>query len=369
MPLGSPQGGAEILLQNLLSADVLSFRYTLAFLENGPLVEYARGLGYDVEVFPATRLRAVGNYVKTVASLRSWIRRKQLSAVLSWMPKAHLYVAFARPFLGVKAMWFQHGVPHAGDRMDNLITMLPTDAILCCSEASMEGQGQVFPRRELHVCYPGVRLAGEAVSREEARRRLALEPDGYIIAMIARLERWKGAHIFVEAAAKLQAQYPGTRWFLVGGAHAHDARYAAELGERIKALGLGERLTLVGQRPAAEVRLWQRAADVIVQPTTGAEPFGMAIVEAMGLGRVVVASEIGGPCEIIEDGRSGVLVRPGDVDELAAAIAGLLQDPERRQSIEAEAASRSGRFSIENFALRLEEIVSEVTQLSPANKQ
>ena len=363
MPLGSPRGGAEILLQNWLSASRMSSRYVLAFLEEGPLVAHARSLGYDVEVMPTTHLRHVGNTLQTILALRSWIRRKHLRVVLSWMAKAHLYIAPASSLLGVRTVWYQHGVPDKSDRMNQLITALPAQAVLCCSETARATQQKWSSKHNLYVCYPGVDAPDHAVTAEQARGKLGLSPEETVICMVARLERWKGAHVLVQAAPEVLAAHPECRFFIAGGPHPFDPSYAEELKAMIRTLDLNQRVILLGQLPPEEVRLWQISSDLIVQPTSGIEPFGIAVVEAMSLGKVVVASDLGGPAEVIQQDRSGVLFPPRDAGGLAKTIVALLSDPERRQRIGREAIQRSEQFSMRVFVDRLDELLGEIAAL------
>jgi glycosyltransferase involved in cell wall biosynthesis len=117
---------------------------------------------------------------------------------------------------------------------------------------------------------------------------------------------------------------------------------------------------LAGQKSMAEVPKWQSAADLIVHPVTGVEAFGMAVPEAMALGKVVIASDEGGPGEVIEDGISGVLVKKGDAENLARVAIDLLGNPERRQMLEAGASRRAQDFSVARFAHRLDELFAMI---------
>jgi glycosyltransferase involved in cell wall biosynthesis len=360
MPLGSQQGGAEALLQHFLRHGDHGYEYVCAFLEDGPLVAEVRELGYDTTVFPTTHLSHLSNYLKTLRSLRRWIKAKKLQMVVSWMPKAHMYVSPVALFLPVRAVWFQHGVPHKHP-IDRLITLLPADAVLCCSETSKRGQDQMFPVRPSHVCYPGVALsAGEGKSKDEARDNLGLPKKTPLIGMVARLEHWKGAHVFVDAAAEILNRYPEATLFIVGGKHPLDVAYSENVYAMVRKLNYGERLILAGQRPMTEVPLWQAAADVIVHPVVGVEPFGMSVVEAMGQGKVVVASDLGGPAEVIENGVSGILIRGGDPSLLALTVIQLLEDPSRRVAIEKQASLRAQRFSVDAFAERFNEVMAKL---------
>jgi glycosyltransferase involved in cell wall biosynthesis len=361
MPLGCQQGGAEALLQHLLRHHPHDHEYRCAFLEEGPLVDEVRDLGYDTTVFPTTHLSHLGNYLTTVRALRSWIRTEKVRLVFSWMPKAHIYVSLASLFLPVRVVWFQHGVPY-GHPIDRLITLLPANAVLCCSRSSKRGQDQMFPERRSLVCYPGVALLSDkkTVSQDDARQCLKLSTTGAVVGMVSRLEHWKGAHIFVEAAAAILKRYPKATFFIVGGEHKFDVPYAQKVHSMVRDLNIGNQFILAGQRPLSEVPLWQAAADVIAHPVVGVEPFGMSVVEAMGQGKAVVASDIGGPAEVIENGVSGILIRGGDSSLLASTVIQLLDDSARRLAIEKQAYLRARSFSVDVFAARFNELIGEL---------
>jgi glycosyltransferase involved in cell wall biosynthesis len=255
---------------------------------------------------------------------------------------------------------FQHGVPHRHP-MDRLISLFPAKAVLCCSETSKRGQDQMFPVRQSHVCYPGIVLSSEAAkSKTQSRNLLGLSETAPIVGMVARLEHWKGAHIFVEAAGKILERHPEATLFVVGGDHPLDVAYAERVREMVRELSCGEQFILAGQRPMTEVPLWHAAADLIVHPVVGVEPFGMSIVEAMALGKAVVASDLGGPAEVIQNGVSGILIRGGDAGLLASTVLQLLEDPDRRAAIEDQARLRAQDFSVDAFAARFNQIMTQL---------
>ncbi|GGH09239.1 hypothetical protein GCM10011586_27120 [Silvibacterium dinghuense] len=181
--------------------------------------------------------------------------------------------------------------------------------------------------------------------------------------MVSRWERWKGVHVFLEAIAKLTALEPETSFFIVGGPHPRDPDYAHEIETMAARLNLGDRLILAGQRPADEVPLWLASADLIVHPCIGTEPFGMAVAEAMGMGRTVIASNTGGIPEIIRHGKDGFLIPPGDSTELADIMLRLLRDPALRAETGKQARERGRSFSVDRFADRIDSLLdTAVTQ-------
>jgi glycosyltransferase involved in cell wall biosynthesis len=106
-------------------------------------------------------------------------------------------------------------------------------------------------------------------------------------------------------------------------------RYSAGLMRQAEALGIADRLRLVGEcedMPAALL-----LADVVVHASTQPEAFGRVVIEAQAMGRLMIASDLGGPVETVEHSVTGWRVPPGDAGALAAAIEGALALPDERR--------------------------------------
>ena len=158
-------------------------------------------------------------------------------------------------------------------------------------------------------------------------------PGQRIVLLPARLTRWKGPLVLVEALARL----PGVIGVLAGGG---SEAFAREVQDRAAALDLGPRLVLAGHVDAMAVALL--AADVVVHASTDAEAFGRTVIEAQAMARPVIASDLGGPRETVEEGVTGWRVKPGDPAALAAAVARVLAMPEA----EREAAGARARAAV-----------------------
>lgn len=141
-------------------------------------------------------------------------------------------------------------------------------------------------------------------------------------------------------------------------------------GVRIALAGPGTPPALPDAGPGGRVRWagWLDAdakarafatADVIVMPSLS-EGLPIALLEAMGHGRAIVASRVGGIPDVVEDGREGLLVEPGDADALAAAIAALAADPARRRALGEAARARVAEFSEPAVIARLAGLYAEV---------
>jgi glycosyltransferase involved in cell wall biosynthesis len=359
MPLSSQLGGAEALLQHLLRNSGNMFRFVYAFLEQGPLANEALRLSYETVVIPTTRLLHLPNYTKTVFAMRSWIKKHEMDIVLSWMPKAHLYTGVAAFGLRARPLWFQHGVTH-GSTLDRIATLIPSDGVLCCSKMAADHQRRLSPRRETFVLYPGVAIPEGRLSSATARKQLGLPERIPLVGMVARLERWKGAHTFIAAAESVWRSYPDAMFYIVGGPHEADPDYALELQKMVGRLSRPNQFLLIGQKPRSETVQWQAAADLLVHAAP-IEPFGMVIAEAMALGKAVIAGNTGGPAEMIEQGISGILI-DCTPERVAEAILDLLDCPERRHQLEERARVRATDFSVPAFVSRLEAILAQVRE-------
>jgi glycosyltransferase involved in cell wall biosynthesis len=350
VPFGHQQGGAEAMLIHLLRENAATplADFSCFFLKDGPVVDYAKSLGYRVTIIKAGRLSELHHYVRTVWELRRELRRQRIDSVLSWMSKAQLYVGPASWGLGMPVFWFQHGIS-SGGWMDRLSGTLPTTGIFASSNTAVAAQQKISPQRPVVVCYPAVDLAHLENARLQGqaywRAHLGLPAQAPIVGMVARLVRGKGVDVFIKTVTQLAHHHPDLHGFVVGGTHPLDPDYARELYALAAETGLGDRLRLVGQRPLEEVAGWWCACDVAIHPVTGSEAFGMGIVEAMAMEKPVIASALGGPAEIIQDRVTGFLCAPGDVDGLVRTTQEVLADPELRQSLGRAARARARDFS------------------------
>ena len=140
---------------------------------------------------------------------------------------------------------------------------------------------------------------------------------------------------------------PDVHAVVVGGDHPLEPGYRAELEALAERLGISERVHMTGYQPDATA--WMRRFDVVVHASDN-EPFGIVLLEAMAIGKPLVAGAGGGPLEVIRDGVEGFLVPYGDSGLLAQRISEYLADPELRRRTGAAAAERAAEFSPHRFA-------------------
>ena len=168
-------------------------------------------------------------------------------------------------------------------------------------------------------------------------------PDGVPVVMLpARLTRWKGQALIVDAVARLNTR--DICCVFVGGTT--DDAFLTELNKNIEQRELGGCIRFAGD--CADMPAAYMLADIVVSASVRPEAFGRVIVEAQAMGRPVIAADHGGARETIVSGETGWLVKPNDPDALASAIEiALAAKPEQRATM-AQAAMRNAR---QNFGL------------------
>jgi glycosyltransferase involved in cell wall biosynthesis len=177
-----------------------------------------------------------------------------------------------------------------------------------------------------------------AAEREQARARLGIAPGELAIGTVGMLEQRKGHRYLLDAIAsaiRSRPSAPQPLCFIAGEGSLRD-----ELLRQAAELGISSRIRMLGM--LADSRVLLDALDIFVFPSLK-EGLGVALLEAMACGLAVVASRAGGIGEVVEEGRSGILVPPGESAGIADAIAELADDPNFRSALGGAARERVER--------------------------
>lgn len=158
------------------------------------------------------------------------------------------------------------------------------------------------------------------IDTKAARKKLGQSPEEKVVLFVGNLKSVKGLQVLLKAFCRVVKQVPKARLILVG-----DGPLRSLLKRQARELDLEEKVTFVGRRPHDEIPLWLNSSDVVVLPSLS-EGFGGVVLEAMGCGKPVVATDVAGASEIVQHRKSGYLVKPKDVDGLAQYLTILLKD-------------------------------------------
>jgi glycosyltransferase involved in cell wall biosynthesis len=270
-----------------------------------------------------------------------------------WMP-------FFAPAFGSVLRWARRGgrpevvvvadnvVPHERRPLDGLLSrwfLGAADRFVVMSDAV---------RRDLEALLPGARVAtvphplygqfGDPIPRQEARRDLGLGLDEPVLLYFGFVRRYKGLDILLDALPLIRRRLPA-RLLVVGEFYEERSRYERQ----IRRLGLTEAVRIHDEYvPNHAVARWFSAADLVVLPYRHATQSGIIPV-AYHMGRTVVSTRVGGLAEVVEDGRSGLLVPPEDPQALARAVVRFYEEDLAAPLEEGVRAIRR-RFSWTHFA-------------------
>jgi glycosyltransferase involved in cell wall biosynthesis len=310
----------------------------LVFFKDGPWPQQLRAMGLRVEVIEAGRVRQLHRVAATTATLAARFRARQPDVILNWAAKTQLYGSPAAVLAGMsdRVVWWQHSIA-AGHWIDLAANLLPARAVACYSSAAAEAQSRLWPRRRTVVIAAGARPAGAGAPGKS----LELAGEEPVVGIVGRLQPWKGQDRLLRAQALLIERGHPFHLVIVGGdSYGLSPEYAASLPRLISELGLEQRVTLTGEVSDAMPLIEQM--DVLVN-ASDPEPFGIVLVEGMAAGIPLVAVDAGGPRDIVEHERTGMLARSGDPADLAAALEPLLLSRARRRALGAAGRERFAR--------------------------
>lgn len=230
-----------------------------------------------------------------------------------------------------------------------------TEGIIAVSHAlklEMEKECGI-PEGKINVIYNGISPPGGG-GGQDVRRHLGIGPDTVVIGSVARLIPSKGIQHLLDAIPLIKRFFKNVCFVIVGA-----GPYEDMLKVKAKALGIEDDVIFTGY--ITPIWDYLDAMDIFVLPTLS-EGLGISVLEAMAFGKPVVASSVGGVPEIIEHGRNGYLVPPGDATALASAINYLIENPHQRSVFGQKGRERvltcfSAERMVQDTALVLEKCV------------
>ncbi len=205
----------------------------------------------------------------------------------------------------------------------------------------------------VRLLYDGPDLEGlvPTASTMALRDRFGLRSDRLVVGVVARLQdAHKGQSVFLRSIARLPAD-PAAQFVLVGGGEDESA-----LRKLAEDLGLRDSVVFLG--PQSDLADVLHALDILVVPSLRFESVPKILLEGMAVGRAVVASRVGDIPELIEDGVTGILVKPGDPETLSAAILRLLTRPD-----EARALAVRAREGLLSRGITLRQSLADLSEL------
>ena len=383
---GGMAGAQQTLLTLLEGMDRKIFEPHLAVPYQGELAERVARLGIPVYV---TQLQ---HWVPCVAGLSHQNRLRHLAkmlrhihwrvhAITALIKRHRIDVVYTNTVTCIEGavaaritqqphIWHIHE-PIGGN--SELLPLLPV--WLYTKIIRLLSKRVVFPSRALARDYPALRgkaaivpnglslppLIERDAARQEVGATLGLDPLYQRVAVVGAIQPRKDHATFLKAAKRILARKEKVDFLIVGSGSDF---YTRELSERVKAMGLADRVTITGRWPLP-IHTMMAAIDVLVI-SSEQESFGLTAIESLALETPVVPTLCGGPAEIIEPGVTGVLVNIKDDAAMADAILSLLDDPVRAQKFGAEGRRRVGaRYTQAHYVGGIQTALLEVCGSQP----
>jgi L-malate glycosyltransferase len=336
-------GGAEVLAARLARRLRGSFRFVFACLDDiGPLGEELRAEGFPVVLLG----RKAGLDWGCPLRLARLFREQQVDVV-----HAHQYTPFFyglaarlrgpwRPILFTEHGRHQPDYPRPKRMLANRLFLSRRDRVVGVGEAVRQAliHNEGIPGRRVGVLYNGIDVDafGAAVDRSAARRELGVGPDDFVLLQVARLDYLKDHATAVRTLARVVAQAPQVRLVLVG-----DGPERAGVEAQLHALNVTDKVRFLGTR--ADVARLLHGADAFLL-TSISEGIPLTVIEAMAAGLPVIATDVGGLREVVDDGVTGLLAPAKDDAALASHVLRLAADADLRRAMGDAGRARAKRY-------------------------
>ena len=348
-------GGTEIQTLNLVRA-LVSGGYrvvTVCYYEYAEaMVTQYRAAGSEVELLSPEGKRCHGwrQVGHLYRGLRRCVRKYRLEvAHVQYMAPGALPCILLK-WLGVPRIFATAHTDariYRSLRLVHFIQRHVTDVFTCITEraekeffgaSQLYHEGMTLPRHAHVTIYNA--LPEHIELREAPRKEL---PDTPTIGVVSRLEEIKGMDLLIPAFAQLRARCPQARLLIVG-----DGSLRGKMEEQAREFGVHKHIEWVGRQEQAALQAFYDRVDLFWMPSRS-EGFGLSALEAMARGCPVVASDVGGLPELLEEGKTGVLIPPHDSDALARASLAILSDSQQCQRLSQAALDRATCFASDKY--------------------
>ena len=292
-----------------------------------------------------------------------YLKKNRFQLVLTNTIKAHLYGSIAARLCSIPLVWRFHDILVSPDFSPFLIRFIVffgnlfPKRILAVSRATRDYlvKNGVEPQRT-EVIFNAIdhELFEMKESFKDIREEYRFGNRVKLVGCIGRIIPQKGQKVLLSAIPGVIQRYPEIFFLIIGDVFLNEEAYKKELLEIIKKNGIEERVKFTGFR--SDIVNVMGSLDVVVFPSIAPEAFPLSILEAMSLGKPVIASDIGGISEMIEDRVNGLLVEPNHPEQITERIISLFEHQELSDRIGQNAKEMVQRkFSLKNYVLCMEQ--------------
>jgi len=357
---GDITGGGQISLLNLLkNMDRNKFMPLVVCPSQGTLVDTLRNIGVEVAIIKIKSLKKLYliSFISSMIKLFRIIKRVRIDLIHSNSGATMIttYSLLAARMKKLPFIWHVRVIDSAG-LIDRLLVPLTTKMIVISNAVGTRFNWFKRKSDKVITVYNGVDLEefNVGVKGNKIREEFALDPGIPLVGIVGRLDPWKGHEYFLEAAAQVMKEIPEAKFLIVGEDIDQNKKQEIKLRNLAEKLRLTNNIIFAGQRN--DIPEIMSSLDIFVLSSLR-EHFGRVIIEAMGCGKPVIATNAGGVPEIVKDGCTGILVPPQNSDALARAIIDLAKDKKKVELMGERARKTAEKlFSIEANVKKIEQV-------------
>lgn len=333
-------GGAQLVLaDHIAELDKAQFRPLVACTDTVPwLIERYQRAGAKVIVLDMPKLRGgrvrtLIDMARTIKNLRKLIRTHSVDIVVSNTTRASYLASIAVIATNAKLIWWVRDFLYP-KLLFSILKFLPS-RIICVSQAikqhymsSNDSKGEViYVANSLYRSLPAI--TPEQIQNE--KKRWGIEPESVVIGFMGRLVAEKGAEDVVKAVAGVAKTHSQIKLLVIGSGKDQMHDVEEDLHRYVRNAALSDVVAFTGYQD--NEALYYSMLDIFILATRDREPFATSVVQAMMAGCAVIGTNAGGTPELVTHEQTGLLYKPGNVDDLAVQIKRLLDDRPLRKKL------------------------------------
>ena len=356
-------GSDRSLLNLVKNLDKKKFNITVVLPETGALyfqLKKIEDINVVIKEFAILRRKNanihgmfiyLADFIKSVNIFCKFIKSKSIDVVYT-NTSVVFPGAIAAKLCGVKSIWHIREIIKNNFERRVISWMMNSfsDIMVANSKATAKSLG----KKNVKVVYNAIEELEDIDNQD-----VSLKDENIIIGMAGRINRWKGQKLFIDMAEKVLKEESQVKFLIAGNVYDGDEFLLDELKKYISDKNLNDKVILLGQ--VDNMKEFYKGLDIFVLPSIQPEPFGLVVIEAMSMGLPVVATNHGGPTEIIENGIDGFLVDYRDSEDMSKVVLELIRDKNKRIDIGLKAKKKEkSSFSIDSYVKNIEAIIEEI---------
>lgn len=354
-------GSDRSLLNIVKNIDKDKFNVFVILPCQGPLVEEMRKLeNVKIEIYKVAVLRRknlslkggiqyVKNLIQSTVFLKNYIKRNHID-IVDTNTAVVFPGAMAAKYCRIKSVWHIREIIKSNLENNIISLVMNKYADLIVANSKSTGNALKVNKKKIRVVYNAV----EKDSFISKKKHETL-----VVGMAGRINRWKGQKLFVDMAEIVHKRFPKVIFEIAGEAYAGEEYLKEELQQYIHDKQLDSNVRVLGQ--VNNMKEFYEGLDVFVLPSIQPEPFGLVVVEAMAYEIPIVATNHGGPVEIVTEGEDGYLVEFDTANQMAEKVEYLLSNEKLREQMGKHGAKKQkDKFSVFAMVDGVEKVFMEV---------